>query len=153
MSEQIRPLGTLACCWDVKQPTNKQTNAYPLGPLCIFVGTVGKQGNQRCSLLRHEATEKQQLSHKDNDYDDNDIGRRKSRFFRISSSLRRQLSTTLMLKWPRHNRVQIMCKTMGPYHVQCVVRYVVGRDSSAVKCDRVEIAFACFISVPETINH
>ena len=24
-SEQIRPWDTLACCWDVKQPTNKQT--------------------------------------------------------------------------------------------------------------------------------
>ena len=23
LSEQIRPWGTLACCWDVKQPTNK----------------------------------------------------------------------------------------------------------------------------------
>ena len=26
MSEQIRPIDTLAYCWDVKQPTNKQTN-------------------------------------------------------------------------------------------------------------------------------
>ena len=26
MFEQIRPWDTLACCWDVKQPTNKQTN-------------------------------------------------------------------------------------------------------------------------------
>ena len=26
LSEQIRPWDTLACCWDVKQPTNKQTN-------------------------------------------------------------------------------------------------------------------------------
>ena len=25
MSEKIRPCDTLACCWDVKQPTNKQT--------------------------------------------------------------------------------------------------------------------------------
>ena len=25
LSEQIRPRDTLACCWDVKQPTNKQT--------------------------------------------------------------------------------------------------------------------------------
>ena len=24
---QIRPWDTLACCWDVKQPTNKQTNS------------------------------------------------------------------------------------------------------------------------------
>ena len=27
LSEQIRPWDTLACCWDVKQPTNKQTNS------------------------------------------------------------------------------------------------------------------------------
>ena len=26
LSEQIRPWDTLACCWDVKHPTNKQTN-------------------------------------------------------------------------------------------------------------------------------
>ena len=26
LSEQIRPWDTLACCWDVKQPTNQQTN-------------------------------------------------------------------------------------------------------------------------------
>ena len=26
LSVQIRPWDTLACCWDVKQPTNKQTN-------------------------------------------------------------------------------------------------------------------------------
>ena len=25
--EQIRPSDTLACCWDVKQPSNQQTNA------------------------------------------------------------------------------------------------------------------------------
>ena len=25
LSEQIRPRDALACCWDVKQPTNKQT--------------------------------------------------------------------------------------------------------------------------------
>ena len=27
LSEQIRPWDTPACCWDVKQPTNKQTNS------------------------------------------------------------------------------------------------------------------------------
>ena len=26
LSEQIRPWDTLACCWDVKQPTNKQAH-------------------------------------------------------------------------------------------------------------------------------
>ena len=29
LSEQIRPWDTLACCWDVKQSTNKQTNSLP----------------------------------------------------------------------------------------------------------------------------
>ena len=29
LSEQIRPWHTLACCWDVKQPTNKQILAPP----------------------------------------------------------------------------------------------------------------------------
>ena len=29
LSEQIRPRDTLACCWDVKQPTNKQTHTTP----------------------------------------------------------------------------------------------------------------------------
>ena len=28
LSEKIRPRDTLACCWDVKQPTNKQTNPF-----------------------------------------------------------------------------------------------------------------------------
>ena len=33
MSEQIRPWDTLACCWDVKQPTNKQSlGLLPLPP-------------------------------------------------------------------------------------------------------------------------
>ena len=27
LSEQIRPWDTLACCWDVKQPTNKQSSS------------------------------------------------------------------------------------------------------------------------------
>ena len=26
LSEQIRPWDTFTCCWDVKQPINKQTN-------------------------------------------------------------------------------------------------------------------------------
>ena len=30
LSEQIRPRDTLACCWDVKQPTNKQTSSLYL---------------------------------------------------------------------------------------------------------------------------
>ena len=42
LSEQIRPSDTLACCWDVKQPTNQQTNPTELG--CL-VGTSDLWGN------------------------------------------------------------------------------------------------------------
>ena len=31
LSEQIRPGDTLACCWDVKQPTNKHSPKMPAG--------------------------------------------------------------------------------------------------------------------------
>ena len=31
LSEQIRPLDALACCWDVKQPTNKTIQAFEQG--------------------------------------------------------------------------------------------------------------------------
>ena len=61
-------------------------------------------------------------------------------FFTISS-LRRELSPTRTLLWPGRNRVQITCNTSGAYHVQHVVCDVVPRDSSAIKFDRVEIAF------------
>ena len=57
LSEQIRPWGTLACCWDVKQPTNKQTLMMCL---CLqtcwqqldhwiwfFVGFCGRGGGKR----------------------------------------------------------------------------------------------------------
>ena len=37
MSKQIRPGDTLACFWDVKQPTNKQT-VHQLHCACISVG-------------------------------------------------------------------------------------------------------------------
>ena len=56
-------------------------------------------------------------------------------------SLRRKQSPTCMLKWPGRNRVQITCDISGSHHVQNVVCYVVVRDSSAIKYDRVEIAF------------
>ena len=46
--------------------------------------------------------------------------RRNSRFFTIFS-LCREPSPTRTLKWPRHNRVQIMCNTSSAYHVQPVV--------------------------------
>ena len=36
LSEQICPWDTLACCWDVKQPTNKQTAEYLHHPSWVF---------------------------------------------------------------------------------------------------------------------
>ena len=71
---------------------------------------------------------------------DNCIQRRSSRFFTISS-LRRELSPARTLNWPRHYRVKITCNTSSAYHMQCVVCHLVRRDSSAIKFDRVEIAF------------
>ena len=38
------------------------------------------------------------------------------------SSLRRELSPTRTLKWPRRNHVQITCNTSSAYHVQHVLR-------------------------------
>ena len=70
----------------------------------------------------------------------NCIQRRSLRFFTISS-LRRELSPTRTLKWPRHNPVQITYNnTSSAYHVQHVC-HLVRRDGSAIKFDRVEIAF------------
>ena len=43
----------------------------------------------------------------------------KSSIFTVS--LRRELSRTRMLKWPRLNRVQISCNTWSGYHVQHAV--------------------------------
>ena len=61
-------------------------------------------------------------------------------FFTISS-LRSELSPTRTLEWPKHNRVKITCNTSSAYHVQRVVCHLVRRDSSAIKFDRVEMAF------------
>ena len=61
--------------------------------------------------------------------------------FKTISSLRRELFPTRTLKWPGRNRVQITCNTSGVHHLQHVVRHVVRRDNSAIKFDRVEIAF------------
>ena len=36
LSEQTRPWGTLACCWDIKQPTNKQTVVVSILLMCNF---------------------------------------------------------------------------------------------------------------------
>ena len=52
----------------------------------------------------------------------------------LQSPQRHELSPTRTLKWPGGNRVQITCKC----HVTC---QLVRRDSSAIKFDRVEIAF------------
>ena len=37
LSEQIRPLATLACCWDVKQPTNNNMSESVSVCLCVCV--------------------------------------------------------------------------------------------------------------------
>ena len=42
LSEQIRPRDTLACCWDVKQPTNKK--AQLIAPSCFV--QASKAGNE-----------------------------------------------------------------------------------------------------------
>ena len=55
-----------------------------------------------------------------NNSNSNCTERRNSRFFTISS-LRLEPSPTRTLKWPRRNRVQIMCSTLSAYHVQHVV--------------------------------
>ena len=77
-----------------------------------------------------------------NNNNNNRIQRRYSRFFTISSQ-RRELSPTRTLKWPGRNRVQITCSTWSAYPVQVsyVTCHLVRRDSSAIKFDRVEIAF------------
>ena len=58
------------------------------------------------------------------------------------SSLRRELSPARTPKRPRRNRVQITCNTSGAHHVQHVVRRMVRRDSSAIRSDRVSVAFS-----------
>ena len=63
-----------------------------------------------------------------------------SRFFAIPS-LHCELSPTHTLKGPGRNRVQITCSTQSACHVQHAVCHLVGRDSSAIKFDRVGIAF------------
>ena len=57
------------------------------------------------------------------------------------SSLRRELSPTLTLKWPERNHVQTTYNSPRAYHVQHAVCHVVGKDSSAIKFNRVEITF------------
>ena len=72
-----------------------------------------------------------------NNNNNNRIERSNSRFF-TNSSLHCEPSPTHTLKWPGHNRVQIMCNTLSAYHVQHVA---LRATWSAIKFDRVEIAF------------
>ena len=77
---------------------------------------------------------------------DNDTERRNSKIC-IFSSLGHELSPTPTLNWPGPNRVKITCSTSGDHQVRHAVCQVVGKDSSAIKFDRVEIAgfLFCFI--------
>ena len=79
---------------------------------------------------------------------------RDSRFLTISS-LHRKLSPTRTLKWPGHSHVQITCNTSSVFHMQHVMYPEVRRDSSAIKFDRVEIAFFfffAFVLLAEPLN-
>ena len=55
--------------------------------------------------------------------------------------MRNEPSPTRTLKWPERNRVQIACNISSAYHVQDAVFHLVRRDSSAIKFDRVGVAF------------
>ena len=94
LSEQTRPWDTLACCWDVKQPTNKHHNI-------IIIALKG--------------------------------------------AIRRELSPTLMLKWPRRHRAQITCNVSSAYQVQHAVCHLVRRENSSIKFDGLKFVFAYFI--------
>ena len=76
-----------------------------------------------------------------NSNNSNRIERCNSRFLQSPHSLRRELSPTRTHKWPGYNHVQITCNTSSAYHMQPAVCHLVWRDSSAIKFDRVEIAF------------
>ena len=52
----------------------------------------------------------------------------------------------LTLKRPGRNRVQITCNTSSAFYLEHIVCYVLRRDSSAIKFDRVEIAFILALS-------
>ena len=61
LSVQIHPWDTLACCWDVKQPTNKQTNPHlPLPPLAL--GTLITQGHSFNSSLISDTASTQEYA-------------------------------------------------------------------------------------------
>ena len=68
----------------------------------------------------------------------------KSQQYTISSlplELPHELSPTRLLKWARHNHVQIKWNTSSTNRLQHIVCHVVRRNSSAIKYDRVSIAF------------
>ena len=67
---------------------------------------------------------------------------------RAISSRRREPSPTRTLapSGPGADRVQITCKTSSAYHVQHAMCHVERRDSSAITCDRAEIAFLVALS-------
>ena len=50
------------------------------------------------------------------------------------------------LKRPGYSRVQITCNTSSTYHMQHVVYHMAQRNSSAIKFDRVEIAYIVALS-------
>ena len=68
----------------------------------------------------------------------NCIQRRNSKSPHCAANCLRQRAS----KWPGRNRVQVMCNKSSAYHVQPATWYEgIRRDSSAIKFDRVEIAF------------
>ena len=87
------------------------------------------------------------LSHNndnDHDYNNDRIERRKSGFFFFFftiSSLIGEPSPTHTLMRPGRSRAHFTCNTSSAYHVQHVACHVTRSDSSAIKFDRVEIAF------------
>ena len=120
------PLATLPGTWQCRTGTR---TGWP-GVSILWLGEIVRLA---CDLYLSVAA----LTNNNNNNDNNNcIQRRSSRFFTISS-LHHKLSPTRTLKWPRHNRVKIMCNTSSAYHVQRVVCHLVGRDSSAIKFDRV----------------
>ena len=69
------------------------------------------------TLTEDDRWKKWPMAQSNSNSNSNPIQRRYSRLFTISSQ-HLELSPTHMLKWPRHNRVQIMCNTSSAFHVQ-----------------------------------
>ena len=51
LSEQIRPWDTLACCWDIKQPTNKQTNCPSAEVHCRVMCSMCTSACHQCLFV------------------------------------------------------------------------------------------------------